>query len=259
MHKGLVSIIMPSYNTAAFIAESIQSVLSQTYENWELLIVDDCSTDATDEVVAPFLCDSRIRYLQNESNCGAAVTRNRALREASGEWIAFLDSDDLWMPEKLERQLAFMKEHGYRFSCTSCEVIGENTESLRRVYKSPRRVTCCGLHLYNWLSCLTVMYHAPTAGVVQIADIKKRNDYALWLKVIRCCDCYCLDEILAQYRVRGSSVSHDKLKNLIRAHYEMFRKSESRGVLLSIMLTALNIVFGVVKKTVFVVKKKSMC
>lgn len=259
VHKGLVSIIMPSYNTAAFIAESIRSVLSQTYANWELLIVDDCSTDATDEVIASFLSDPRICYLKNERNSGAAVTRNRAIREAKGEWIAFLDSDDMWMPEKLERQLAFMEEHGYRFSCTNCEVIGENSEPLGRVYKSPRRVTRYGLHLYNWLSCLTVMYHAPTAGVVQIADIKKRNDYALWLKVSRSCDCYCLDEILAQYRVRQSSVSHDKLKKLIRAHYEMFRKSEEHGVLLSLILTVLNIVFGVVKKRMFVVKKNSMC
>lgn len=98
---GLVSIIMPSWNTERFIAETIQSVINQTYTNWELLIVDDCSTDNTDEVVASFK-DDRIKYFHNEKNSGAALTRNRAMREARGEWIAFLDSDDLWMPEKLE-------------------------------------------------------------------------------------------------------------------------------------------------------------
>lgn len=104
----LVSIIMPSYNTANYIAASIQSVLDQTYPNWELLLVDDCSTDDTDAVVAPFLSDARIRYLKNEQNSGAAISRNRALREAKGRWIAFLDSDDLWYPTKLEAQLRFM-------------------------------------------------------------------------------------------------------------------------------------------------------
>lgn len=105
---GLVSIIMPSYNTAAYIKESIQSVLNQTYTNWELIIVDDCSTDSTDEVLET-IKDSRIRYFKNDKNSGAAVSRNKALREAKGQWIAFLDSDDLWMPEKLEKQIYFME------------------------------------------------------------------------------------------------------------------------------------------------------
>ena len=109
--NGLVSIIMPSWNTAKFIGETIQSVKNQTYTNWELLIVDDCSTDNTDEIVASFK-DDRIRYFHNEKNSGAALTRNKALREAKGEWIAFLDSDDLWAPTKLEHQINFMKKNG---------------------------------------------------------------------------------------------------------------------------------------------------
>lgn len=118
MMDNLVSIIMPSWNTAQFIAESIQSVINQTYKNWELLIVDDCSTDDTDNIVEPFLTDARIKYFKNEKNSGAALTRNRAMREAKGEWIAFLDSDDLWMPEKLEKQIRFMNEHNYTLSFT---------------------------------------------------------------------------------------------------------------------------------------------
>ena len=112
MIDGLVSIIMPSWNTANFIAESIQCVIDQTYKNWELIIVDDCSTDNTEEVVKPFLADKRIKYFKNEKNSGAALTRNRAMREAQGEWIAFLDSDDLLDPNYLECQLEFIKEHG---------------------------------------------------------------------------------------------------------------------------------------------------
>ena len=117
MENELVSIIMPSWNTGNFIAESIQSVINQTYKNWELIIVDDCSTDNTDEVVS-FYKDQRIKYLKNEKNSGAAITRNKALREAQGEWIAFLDSDDLWAPEKLEHQINFMKNNGYNLSFT---------------------------------------------------------------------------------------------------------------------------------------------
>lgn len=123
MMDNLVSIIMPSWNTAQFIAESIQSVINQTYKNWELLIVDDCSTDDTDNIVEPFLTDARIKYFKNEKNSGAALTRNRAMREAKGEWIAFLDSDDLWMPEKLEKQIRFMNEHNYTLSFTEYEKI----------------------------------------------------------------------------------------------------------------------------------------
>ena len=122
--EGLVSIIMPSWNTDRFIAESIQSVIDQTYSNWELIIVDDCSTDNTDAVVDSFQ-DERIKYFHNEKNSGAALTRNRALREARGEWIEFLDSDDLWFPAKLEKQIAFMKEHGYSLSFTEYEKIDE--------------------------------------------------------------------------------------------------------------------------------------
>ena len=118
--NDLVSIIMPSYNTAPYISETIQSVLNQTYQNWELIVVDDCSTDNTDQVVA-YIKDERIKYFKNEKNSGAAISRNRALRESKGRWIAFLDSDDLWMPEKLEKQIAFMESNGYFFSYTNYE------------------------------------------------------------------------------------------------------------------------------------------
>lgn len=153
---GLVSIIMPSYNTAAYIKESIQSVLNQTYTNWELIIVDDCSTDSTDEVLET-IKDSRIRYFKNDKNSGAAVSRNKALREAKGQWIAFLDSDDLWMPEKLEKQIYFMESNGYAFSYTNYEEIDiEGNKTGIRV-TGPKKITKTGMFNYCWPGCLTVM------------------------------------------------------------------------------------------------------
>ena len=137
MIEGLVSIIMPSWNTEKFIAESIQCVIDQSYKNWELIIVDDCSSDHTDEIVAPFLSDNRIKYLHNEKNSGAAITRNKALREAQGEWIAFLDSDDLWMPDKLEKQIGLMTEHNYVLSYTNYEKIDEDDLPLNIYVSGP--------------------------------------------------------------------------------------------------------------------------
>ena len=139
MIDDLVSIIMPSWNTGEFIAESIQSVLNQTYTNWELIIIDDCSSDDTDQIIESFN-DERIKYLKNEKNCGAALTRNRGLREARGEWIAFLDSDDLWMPEKLEHQIDFMKKNGYSLSFTEYEKIDEDSKPLNIYVSGPKKV-----------------------------------------------------------------------------------------------------------------------
>ena len=171
----LVSIIMPSYNTASFIAESIQSVQAQSYENWELLIVDDCSTDHTDEVVKPYLADKRINYLKNKKNSGAAASRNRALREAKGKWIAFLDSDDLWMPNKLSKQVKFMEEHCYQFSYTNYSEIDSQNRRSGVTVTGPNRITKHGMFNYCWPGCLTVMYDSEAVGLLQIADIQKNK------------------------------------------------------------------------------------
>lgn len=161
MIDGLVSIIMPSWNTEKFIAETIQSVLDQTYTNWELLIVDDCSSDRTDEVVASFK-DDRIKYFHNERNSGAALTRNKAMWEARGEWIAFLDSDDLWMPEKLEHQLKFMNENGYKLSFTEYEKIDEESNPLNIYVSGPNKVNKRKMYNYDYIGQLTMMYSANT-------------------------------------------------------------------------------------------------
>ena len=152
MKEELVSIIMPSYNTGKFIGETINSVIDQTYINWELIIVDDCSSDNTDEIIKN-IKDSRIVYLKNEKNMGAAVSRNRALREAKGKWIAFLDSDDLWKENKLEKQIKFMKDNNYYFSYTNYIEIDENGNQNGKKITGPKRITKTGMFNYCWPEC----------------------------------------------------------------------------------------------------------
>lgn len=255
--NDLVSIIMPSYNTENYIEASIESVQHQTYENWELIIVDDCSTDNTDEVVCPFLSDRRIRYLKNEQNSGAAISRNRALREAKGKWIAFLDSDDLWMPEKLEKQISFMEKNGFSFSFTNYEEIDVDGNSTGIKVTGPKRVTKTGMFNYCWLGCLTVMYDRDVVGPIQIEDIKKNNDYAMWLEVCKKANCYLLDEYLGKYRKgRAGSVSTHSIKTMIGWHYKLFREAEKQGVVKSIVNTGRNLVFGFYKKKKYVKKDR---
>ena len=255
--NDLVSIIMPSYNTADFISESIQSIIAQSYQEWELIIVDDCSTDNTDTVVASFLGDQRIKYLKNKKNSGAAESRNYALREAKGKWIAFLDSDDLWESEKLEKQIRFMKKNSYHFSYTKYAEI--DIEGRRNGFSisGPNKITKRGFFNYCWPGCLTVMYDAEKVGLIQIADIKKNNDYAMWLKVCKKVDCYFLDEELALYRRgRAGSISTHSIKTMMRWHYKLYREAEGQNPILAMINTGRNMVFGCYKKKRYVKKTK---
>ena len=239
---------MPSYNTAKYIVESIRSVLVQTYENWELLIVDDCSTDNTDEIVKPFLTDERIRYFKNEINSGAAISRNKALREAKGKWIAFLDSDDLWLPEKLERQISFMTANDYKFSYTDYEKIDEESESLHVLVGGPNNVTKKVMYRYCYIGCLTVMYDSEFMGTIQIKDIKKNNDYAMWLQLCKKANCYLLPENLAKYRIRKKSISHDKLSKKLKSHYDLFHYCDEKPAIVAFWFACWNMFWGVLKK-----------
>ena len=255
MENKTVSIIMPSYNTAKFIAESINAVLNQTYSDWELIIVDDCSTDNTDEVVATFT-DQRIRYLKNEENSGAAVSRNRALKEAKGKWIAFLDSDDLWMQDKLEKQIKFMEDNGYGFSYTRYQEIDEQSAPLGVEISGPKKISKTGMFRYCWPGCLTVMYNAQSVGLIQIEDIKKNNDYAMWLKVVRKEKCFLLDETLGLYRKRKGSISNHGYMKLIKWHYRLFRHAEKKNPISAFVLTVRNLFYGVIKKIKYVKEVK---
>lgn len=251
--NALVSVIMPSYNTGDFIDKSIESVISQTYNNWELIIVDDCSTDKTDDVVSFYLKDTRIKYLKNDRNRGAAYSRNRALREAQGRYIAFLDSDDLWHPCKLECQLNFMEKHGYHFSYTDYSEINMQGQETGIYITGPKKLTHAGFLNFCWPGCLTVMYDTAVVGLIQIAEIKKNNDYAMWLKVSKKTDCYLLHKNLAFYRRgRVGSISTQSLKTMIGWHYKLYREAEQKNVLSALFNTARNMVFGFYKKKKYV-------
>ena len=252
---GLVSVIMPSYNTGEIISDSILSVIGQTYTNWELIIVDDCSIDNTDEVVGNFLFDKRIKYVKNKTNSGAAVSRNRALRLAKGKWIAFLDSDDLWDKQKLEKQISFMRNNDIHFSYTNYEEIDENGKKSRIKVTGPLKVNGYSMTKFCWVGCLTVMYDAEYVGLIQIEDIKKNNDYAMWIKICKKADCYLLDEYLAFYRRgRVGSISTHGYFTLIKWHYKLWRDAEKMGVFKSFVYTLGNIIFGVYKKRKYFIK-----
>lgn len=250
--KDLVSIIMPSYNTAKYISETIESVQSQTYPFWELIIIDDCSTDNTDEVVKSYLLDDRIRYLKNDSNSGAAISRNRALCEARGRWIAFLDSDDLWKAEKLEQQIDFMEKNSYKFSYTQYVEIDENSNLRGVMISGPKRITKTGMYNYCWPGCLTVMYDRGFVGDIQIVDIKKNNDYAMWLKICKKADCYLYPKVMAKYRKRGGSISNHSYIQLMKWHYKLFKELEQCNMIISCINTIRNMFFGIYKKIIYV-------
>lgn len=252
---GLVSIITPTWNCSRFICETIRSIQAQTYENWELIISDDCSTDDTNEVIEPYLLkDNRIKYICNEKNSGAAITRNNALRVAKGKWIAFLDSDDLWMPEKLEKQVAFMAENGYAFSYHEYTEITEDGKDLGVYVSGIRKVSALDMFCCCWPGCLAVMYDHEKIGLIQINDVKKNNDTAMWLKVVRKAPCYLLKENLARYRRRKNSITPKPLWQRIWAHYPLFRKAEEMSPVLAAFWTLMNVAGNGVKK-MFYVKK----
>lgn len=250
----LVSIIMPNYNGEKYLKETLDSVLNQTYENWELLFVDDCSTDRSVEIVKSYK-DSRIKLLLNETNSGAATSRNYALREAKGKWIAFLDSDDLWTNDKLEKQVEFMEKNAYSFSYTKYEEIDGNSNKLNKVVFGPLKINKRKMFRYCWVGCLTVMYDREKVGLIQIdSDIAKRNDYAIWLKVSPKADCCLLPEVLAKYRRREGSMSNQSKLSLVKYHYRLFRISENKSVLGAAFCTLRNLFYGVIKKIWYVKK-----
>ena len=244
--NDLVSIIMPSYNSEKYISVSVKSIISQSYVNWELIVVDDCSTDNTLEIVQSFE-DDRIKILKNEHNSGAAVSRNRGLREARGKWVAFLDSDDVWHPDKLLLQLNFMKENGYSFSCTDYR-IELNGEWLPYVNTGPMVVNKRKMYNYCYFSTITVIYDREKVGLVQIENLRKNNDYAMWLEIIEKCNCYRLPKCLSFYIKHDGSVSSGSKVKLIKWHYILFRKGLHKNPFVSVILTVNNLFFGVLKK-----------
>lgn len=252
--NDLVSIIMPSYNCGLYVEETIRSVQNQTYTNWEIIFMDDCSTDNTISLVSTMRDkDKRIHLYRNITNLGAAVSRNNALKEAKGRWITFLDSDDLWVPEKLEKQVKFMEDNGYAFSYTDYQEMDADGNLTGVTISGPKHITKRGMYNFCWPGCLTVMYDAAAIGLIQIEDIKKNNDYAMWLKVCKKADCYLLPEVLAKYRRgRSGSVSSHSIKTMIGWHYKLWHEAEKRSVIASLWLTGVNLVCGFYKKKKYV-------
>ena len=234
LEYGLVSIIMPNYNSAKYLRDTIGSVIAQSYQNWELLFVDDCSTDDSIKIVESF-GDPRIRILKNDVNSGAAVSRNYALREAQGRWIAFLDSDDLWKCNKLEKQIGFMAESNISFSYSDYEVVDENG---RIVSKFVPRLDVCtygDILKHNHIGCLTAVYDSEKLGKAFMPENAiKREDMACWLRILKTGEkAHCLHECLAQYKVHSNSVSSNKRK-MIKYQWRVYRSVEKLSFFKSI-------------------------
>lgn len=235
MRPELVSIVMPAYNCSAYIGETIESVLKQSYPYWELIIVDDCSSDNTRDIVLQYMKENaRIRYFLLEKRSGVVAARTKATDEARGKYIAFLDSDDLWYPEKLKKQICFMQENGYAFTCTSYEKVNEKGEPLRKIIHSVPKADYNRVLLDCPIGNSTVIYDTEKLGKCRGPNIKRRNDYALWLRILhREPYVYGLPDILMQYRVRAGSISSKKIP-LIRYHWILYRDIEKLGIFRSL-------------------------
>lgn len=232
--QPLISIITPNYNCAKFIAIAIESVQKQTYQNWEMLIQDDCSKDNSLTIAMSYaLYDSRIKVKINDQNSGAAITRNNAIERSKGEYLAFLDSDDIWYPTKLERQLQFMLKHNCSFSFTKYLHIDENGSTLKKEAQIIRHLTYNKLLRHCWPGCLTVMYKQDIDNKIYANDIKKNNDHALFLKVLKKHQFGIgIDECLAKYRIRKDSISRDKI-NVFKNFITVIHEFEGKNLLFS--------------------------
>lgn len=216
-----VSIVIPLYQSADTIRETLESVVAQSLLDWECLVVDDSSSDGGPMVVRELAgCDSRIRLLRNVFSKGAAGARNTGIQSARGRYIAFLDSDDLWLPKKLERQIAFMRDVGAALTFSSYEIFGSSNAKAYRVRVAPKAVDYEALLFRNHIGCLTAVYDTKLAGKVYMPDIRMRQDWGLWLKIVRETGqpARGTQEVLARLRLRKGSLSRNKLVEIGRAH-----------------------------------------
>lgn len=245
--EELVSIVVPAFNCSDYIGTTINSVINQSYANWEMIIIDDCSTDNTEELVNRYITnDARIKYFRLEKNSGAAIARNKAVDISRGKYIAFLDSDDVWFPDKLTKQIAFMKKNNYSFTCTAYTKIDEEGNSLNRLIQA-RRISNYDDILKRNPGNSTVIYDAAVLGKFKIPDIKKRNDYVMWLQVIKKAQfLYGIDEPLSSHRIRSDSLSSKKV-NLVGYHWKVYREIEKLSVLKSTYLIIFWVVVTVFK------------
>lgn len=229
--ENLVSIITPSYNSSKFIEETIKSVLSQNYQDWEMIIVDDCSVDNSYEIAKRFsVVDCRIKVIRLEKNSGVAMARNAGINAANGRYIAFLDSDDLWLPQKLEKQIAFMREKDAVLSYTAYKKMDEAGRIRDGVVQVREKVSYSDLLSTCDIGCLTAIYDSHKIGKL-LMPVVNHEDYALWLKILKKgFIAHGLNEPLAIYRVRKNSVSGNKLK-AIKFQWNIYRNIEKLSLI----------------------------
>ena len=229
-----VSIITPLYNLEPFIAACIESVLNQSYSNFEMIIIDDRSTDSGPEIVEGFArADSRVRFIKNPSNSGPARTRNRGIESAEGRYLAFLDGDDIWFPNFLEKSLETIKALKCDFVFASYKRFDENLNPLLSDFIVPDKVNYKDLLKSNPISCLTAFIDISKLDKEYMPDVKKRQDYALWLNYLKRTEyAFGIKEPLAIYRIRSNSLSRNKYSAL-KYQWKVYREIENLGLILS--------------------------
>lgn len=228
----LVSIITPTYNSAKYIAETIQSVQKQTYQYWEMLIVDDCSSDATVSILEEFMeDDNRIHLVRLNKNSGASKARNEAIKLVTGDYMTFLDADDIWFPDFIQNSIDTINKTGIPFVFSSYRRSNENLEFVYSDFIVPQKVTYTDILKTNSISCLTAFLDVKELGVKQMPDIRKRQDMGLWLKYLKEIPyAYGIQEPKAIYRIRENSLSRDK-KALIKYQWQFYREVEKLSVI----------------------------
>lgn len=250
MNKYLVSIVTPIYNSEKFISETIESIQSQTYRNWELLLIDDCSKDNSYEIIKNYMQnDDRIKYIKLEKNSGAAVSRNTGIKNAKGRFIAFIDSDDLWEAKKLEIQVKYMLENKLGFSFTSYRYIKEDGTRTNKIAKAPNKINYNGLLKNTIIGCSTVLIDRNIIGDFTMPLVRRGQDTATWLQLLKKEKyAYGISEALVNYRLVGNSISSNKITALKRT-WNTYRNVEKLGLLKSSYVFCFY-VFNAIKKRI---------
>ncbi len=230
---ALVSIVMPLYNCEKYIVETLQSVKNQTHQNYQVILIDDCSLDATNKIVTDFIAgDERFKLYKNEQNCGVARSRNRGFDLATGEYIALLDADDIWLDTKLERQLQQMLSVGADVSYTSYRFISDSSDLIDKIYHTKKgRAEYRDLLKENFIGCSTSMFRRTLADNYKMDPAAYHEDYYFWLTLIKTgCLFSGIDEVLVHYRLADGGRSKDKFRALYK-RYEILHKLEGLSVI----------------------------
>jgi len=239
MQENLVSIITPMYNASRFVAQTIESVLAQTYPRWEMIVVNDGSKDNCAEIVEEYAKkDERIKLI-HQANAGSAAARNNGIRQANGRYIALLDADDLWDSVFLESQLNFMKEKNAVVVCSAYRRIDENTKETLRIQKVKPIISVKNMQMTNHIGCLTGLYDTKPFGKIYLKEELKSigDDYAFWLDIVTLAGrAYGNQNVIAGYRVLSNSTTGNK-KKLIKPQFLFYYKYQKLGILRSLVYT----------------------